>query len=81
MILDALLGFVFGVFEGLLGLLPSFSFDLNFGGVVGELLGSLNEFVDIKLLMITLGGLIAVFAAVELFFLVVWILKKVHILG
>lgn len=81
MILDKILEFVFGIFSGLLGLLPKFEFQINFGGAVGDSLGMVNEFVDVRTVLVAIGTLLAIFVAVELFQLVVWILKKLHILG
>ena len=81
MIIEILLDFVFGIFTGLTSLLPVFDGMEVFTSPVADAFSAVNYFVDIVAVFAAIGSVLALFMAVQIFHLVVWVLSKIRVLG
>lgn len=81
MLFDVILDFIFGVLGWLMDLLPKWQMPNLLNDTVKNAFGMTQNFLDLKALFTVINIIIGLFVALAIFHLVVWILKKIRILG
>lgn len=79
MILDAIIGLIVGVLEGLLGLLPAFDISSTFasaGATLGNAAGQLNAILPVSTMGVCIAALLALQLALFVWDVVVFIYDR-----
>ena len=81
MIIDVIVKFVLKLLLDMLNSLPAVAIEIPFQSTISGMLAYADIVIDVRMILAGIGLLIGFFIAIELFYLVVWILQKARILG